>query len=38
MGALVGLAYHYVDEAVAAAILEAVSMTNALQTLSGRAH
>lgn len=31
IGALVGLAYHYVDEAVSAAILEALRMTNALE-------
>lgn len=33
IGALVGLAYHYVDEAVSAAILEALSMTNAREAL-----
>jgi hypothetical protein len=33
IGALVGLAYHYVDEAVSTAILEALRMTNALEAL-----
>jgi len=33
VGALLGLAYHYVDESVITAILEGLSMTNPLQTL-----
>ena len=33
VGALVGLSYHYVDEAFSVALLEALKMTNALQSL-----
>lgn len=33
IGAMVGLAYHYVDEGVSAALLEALRMSNALEAL-----